>query len=76
MKTQLPQDPPINYTIKVQGFVSQRMAESMGLSLQYHDESERVVTTLFGQMVDRAALMGVLNNLYGLGFTLMAVENT
>ena len=52
------------------------MAESMGLSLQYHDESERVVTTLFGQMVDRAALMGILNNLYGLGFTLMAVENT
>ena len=76
MKTQLPQEPPFNYTIKVQGFVSQRMAESMGLSLQYHDESERVVTTLSGQMVDRAALMGILNNLYGLGFTLMAVENT
>ena len=52
------------------------MAESMGMSLQYHDESERVVTTLSGQMVDRAALMGILNNLYGLGFTLMAVENT
>ena len=72
----MPQDTPFNYTIKVLGFVSQRMADNMGLSLQYHDESERVVTTLSGQMVDQAALMGILNNLYGLGFTLMVVENT
>ena len=76
MSTQLPQDTPFNYTIKVQGFVSQRMANNMGMSLQYHDESERAVTTLSGLVVDQAALMGILNNLYGLGFTLMAVENT
>jgi hypothetical protein len=32
------------------------------------------VTTLRGELIDQAALMGVLNTLYDLGFVLLKVE--
>jgi hypothetical protein len=32
------------------------------------------VTTLTGELTDQAALMGVLNTVYDLGFTLLKVE--
>lgn len=76
MSPQLTQQTPSNYTIKVQGVVSQRIADNMGMSLKYQEESERMVSTLSGRVVDQAALMGILNNLYGLGFTLITVETS
>jgi hypothetical protein len=36
---------------------------------------ERAVTTLSGQAVDQAALMGLLNSLYDLGHSLLSVEH-
>ena len=35
---------------------------------------EPTVTTLAGDLADMAALMGVLNTVYDLGFTLLKVE--
>jgi hypothetical protein len=35
---------------------------------------EPTVTTLTGELADMAALMGVLNTVYDLGFTLLKVE--
>jgi len=32
------------------------------------------ITTLQGRMVDQAALFGVLNSLYGLGFPIVSVQ--
>jgi hypothetical protein len=37
--------------------------------------SEGAVTTLSGQVMDQAALMGLLNSLYDLGFSLLSVEH-
>ena len=33
-----------------------------------------IVTTLTGELVDQAALMGVLNSLYDMGYPLLKVE--
>jgi len=74
MTSKLSQQTPSNYKIKVQGFVSQRIADNMGMSLKYQEDSELMVSTLSAQVIDQAALMGILNNLYGLGFTLITVE--
>jgi hypothetical protein len=38
------------------------------------DEGQWTVTTLSGQAVDQAALMGLLNSLYDLGLPLLSVE--
>jgi hypothetical protein len=75
MAARISQDTSTDYRFKVQGFVSQRVADNMGLSLRYHEESERMITTLSGRVVDQAALIGILNTLYGLGFTLLSFES-
>jgi hypothetical protein len=33
-----------------------------------------IVTTLTGELIDQAALMGVLNSLYDMGYPLLKVE--
>ena len=76
MTPRFSQQIPSNYTIKVRGFVSQRIADNIGLSVKYQEESERMISTLSGRVVDQAALMGILNNLYVLGFTLITVETS
>jgi hypothetical protein len=45
-----------------------------GLSISVTGERDQSVTTLSGEVLDQAALMGVLNGLYGMGFTLLSVE--
>ena len=59
-------DNPATYRICIQGYLDpiwpddlQGMTISTGL-----DESRHPVTTLTGQLVDQAALLGVLNTLY------------
>jgi hypothetical protein len=39
-----------------------------------HAPSQQPVTTLSGELSDQAALMGVLNALYDMGFPLLRVE--
>ncbi len=75
MKYQSAQEAPSIYTIKVKGYVSQNIANNMGLVVKHHEESEQPVSSLSGEVADQAALLGILNNLYGLGFSLMAFEN-
>jgi len=47
----------------------------MAISVRQATEKP-AVTTLRGELIDQAALMGVLNTLYDLGFTLLKVERT
>ena len=75
MKYQSTQEAPSNYTIRVRGYVSQSIANNMGLVVEHQEESDQPVSSLSGEVVDQAALLGILNNLYGLGFKLMAFEN-
>ena len=68
-------DEPVNYRIQVQGQLSQTWAEYLGnMAVSVSGDSQGAVTTLSGQVTDQAALMGLLNSLYDLGFSLLSVE--
>lgn len=70
-------DRPGNYRIRVEGFLDESWSDRLGglrISMS-SGENEESVTTLSGQMVDQAALAGVLNTLYELHLTLLSVEH-
>jgi hypothetical protein len=65
---------PAEYVIKVQGYLDDGWARQLGLSLSHSLSVDDVpLTILQGQLVDQAALFGVLNQLYGLGLPLLSV---
>jgi hypothetical protein len=67
---------PATYRIQVQGVVDENWSEYYGgMTIQAKLEPDHPpVTTLTGQLLDQAALMGVLNRLYGLYLPLLSVE--
>ena len=68
-------DEPVSYRIQVQGHLGQTWAGYLGgVAVSRSGEGERTVTTLSGQALDQAALMGLLNSLYDLGLSLLSVE--
>ena len=75
MKHRLHLDEPAICHIKIQGTLAQHWSESLGgLSISVAEESGRAVTTLYGEVMDQAALMGILNGLYGMGYPLLSAE--
>jgi len=63
------------YCIRVQGALGENWSEHLGMTIEVeHDEEQYPVTRLIGQMADQAALFGLLDSLYGLGFPLLSVE--
>ena len=75
MQEAITRNQPIRYKIKVQGQLNQYWSEYLGeMDVSVKGERERAVSTLKGEAVDQAALMGLLNNLYDLGFCLLSVE--
>jgi hypothetical protein len=64
------------YRIGVQGYLDKSWSDRMnGVDIQVKDlPDEAPVTLLVGRFVDQAALAGVLNTLYDLGFPLLKVE--
>jgi hypothetical protein len=68
-------DKPVHYKIVVQGHLNQTWAGYLGdVKVSLSGERERAVTTLSGQALDQSALMGLLNGLFDLGYTLLSVE--
>ena len=67
---------PAVYRIRVRGQVAPRWADRLeGMSIQpVSSESEPVVTVLEGELLDQAALAGVLNTLYGMHLPVLSVE--
>ena len=59
-------DHSATYRIRVQGTLDQQSSDYLqGMTISTEqDESRQPVTTLTGQLVDQAALLGVLNTLY------------
>ena len=45
-----------------------------GLTITSNVSGTQMTTTLAGELIDEAALMGVLNNLYGLGYSILNVK--
>ncbi len=66
---------PAMVIITIVGYLDNSWAQKLGLSLD-HDtvNDDTPVTVLRGEVTDQAALFGVLNGLYGLGFPLLSVE--
>jgi hypothetical protein len=54
------------YRICVQGWLDERYSDRLGgLTItQATDEDDAPVTTLYGRLIDQAALLGVMNTLY------------
>jgi hypothetical protein len=69
-------EPPAAYRIQVQGCITPRWSDWFGgLSLtEDHAAGGRPVTTLSGLVPDQAALRGIINRLWDLNLTLIAVE--
>ena len=75
MQEPIARDEPVSYQIQIQGHLSQTWADYLGsMEVSISGESEGAMTTLSGQVRDQAALMGLLNSLYDLGFSLLYVE--
>ena len=66
---------PSTYRIRVEGHLGEGWSDRMGgmRIATARERDGRVVTTLCG-LADQAALSGVLNSLYDLGFCLLSVE--
>jgi hypothetical protein len=67
---------PAIYCITVFGQLSQTWSQEFGnLSIETISDTDHwAQTTLTGLLPDQAALFGILNHLYGLGFPLVSVE--
>ncbi len=65
-----------HYTIRIEGAVDDTLADWFGpMAIECcTDAHGRIVTTLSGDMVDQAALVGLVRHLHGLGITLLSVE--
>jgi hypothetical protein len=75
MEHWLTRDRPATYRIQVQGHLGQGWADYLGgLAISISGGPDGSVTTLSGQVMDQAALFGILNSLYDLGFPLLCVE--
>jgi hypothetical protein len=62
---------PASYHIRVKGQVGPEWSEWFdGMTITYDETNE---TILFGQVVDQAALYGILNKIQALGLPLLSV---
>jgi hypothetical protein len=64
------------YRIGVQGFLDKSWSDRMnGVDIRVRNRPDGAsVTMLTGRFIDQAALAGVLNTLYDMGFPLLKVE--
>ena len=67
---------PATYRIYIRGYLDNDWSNQLGGMAIQHKATKggTTITTLQGTMVDQAALFGVLNSLYGLGFPILSVE--
>jgi hypothetical protein len=82
MEDRIPSPPltickPATYRILVQGSLDQRWSDRLGgLKIKvFSPEKDVYVTQLHGELLDQAALLGVLNALYDLHFPLISCVN-
>jgi hypothetical protein len=76
-KRQIALDRPAFYRIEVTGRLNPRWVTDMCDATVVHraDADGQVVTTITGELMDQAALMGVLNLAYNFGHALLSLEN-
>ena len=69
-------DRPVIYQISVQGYLDQSRADWFdGMAIEPQvDAGDLSVTRLTGEVVDQAALHGLLRKLYDLGLSLLSIK--
>ena len=68
-------DGPATYMIVVDGLVARDLSDRLqGMAISQSVETGATRSILIGELLDQAALAGVLDSLYELHFTLIAVE--
>jgi arylsulfatase len=71
----LKQEKPAPYRIQIQGTVNPQWADYFdGLEISVNRQAPHI-TTLSGLVQDQAALMGILDSLYNLGYPILTVED-
>jgi hypothetical protein len=71
----LTMDAPAVYAIHVQGTVDLDWADRLaGMQIVVNHASEATHTQLIGRLPDQAALLGVVNSLFNLGFPILEVN--
>lgn len=70
-------DDPASYRIRAQGLFDAAWLDMLSgvWVIDSHQSSGSGVTILVGEVVDQAALVGVIEQLYCLGFPLVSVEH-
>ena len=68
-------DKPAVYRICVEGQLQDRWSSRLaGLTITRQEEGNKTMTVLHGSLLDQAALIGVLQSLYGLQLPLVSIE--
>jgi hypothetical protein len=63
------------YRIQVQGLIGQQWnTYYQGFTISVGGEADGAVTMLAGVVQDQAALLGILNSLYQMGYALLSIE--
>lgn len=68
-------DMPASYRVTFQGLLDQTWSHELGSSMQIEHSrcSDHAITTITGEVVDQAALIGMVNLIYDLGYPLISV---
>jgi hypothetical protein len=75
-KQGLTHDTPAIYRIRLQGELDERLSEYLEMSVSVAQGIDGLYETILsGWLVDQAALLGVLNNMYDMGFPILSVES-
>ena len=69
-------DRPATYQIRVQGMIDESWSDWFdGMAVTFDGDSDRgVITALTGEVIDQAALHGVLNRIRDLNIPLISVQ--
>ncbi len=64
------------YHIRIRGYLDESWSDHLsGMKISQIEETEGIhETMLTGELADQAALMGVLNTLYNMGFSLISIS--
>jgi hypothetical protein len=76
MRGTLKIDQPATYCIQVAGYLDENWSTRLGgltISIDNQDD-DKLITTLYGALIDQAALFGVLKALYDMRLPLLSVE--
>ena len=66
---------PAKFEIEVGGVLNKNLSDFLGgLSISHATNNEKKISLLRGEILDQAALIGILNSLYEMRFPILCVQ--